>query len=38
MTFATSAEGMAVRILAGRIAWESFPALTLAEPDEQGHL
>jgi hypothetical protein len=38
MTFATPAEGMAFRVGAGRIAWEPIPALTMAEPDEQGHL
>ncbi len=34
MTFATPAEGMAFRIVDGRIAWEPFPALTMAEQDE----
>ncbi|HEY3967474.1 MAG TPA: AAA family ATPase, partial [Planctomycetaceae bacterium] len=34
MTFATPAEGMAFRVVDGRIAWEPFPALSMAEQDE----
>ena len=34
MTFARPAEGMAFRIVDGRIAWEPLPALPLAEQDE----
>jgi len=34
MTFAEPAEGMAFRIVEGRIAWESLPPLPLAEYDE----
>jgi hypothetical protein len=34
MTFATPAEGMAFRIVDGRIAWEPFPALSMSEQDE----
>ncbi len=34
MTFATPAEGMAFRIVNGRIAWEPLPVLPLSERDE----
>jgi hypothetical protein len=34
MTFATPAEGMAFRIVDGRIAWEPLPELPMAEQDE----